>query len=75
MFTELKETPSTNTVVATIGGKTSVPTSIGTVKWTRKDDIGKKHTHFLTDVLLFPTSPVNILSITALAGYCVATTN
>ncbi len=55
MFTKLRDTPLTNTVVATIGGKTSVPTGIGTVKWTWKDDIGKEHTHFLTDVLFFPT--------------------
>jgi hypothetical protein len=67
MFTELRDTPMTNTVVATIGGKTSIPTGIGTVKWTWKDDSGQEHTHHLTDVLYFPTSPVNILSITALA--------
>jgi hypothetical protein len=67
MFTKLRDTPLTNTVVATIGGKTSIPTGIGTVKWTWKDDAGQDHTHHLTDVLYFPTSPVNILSITALA--------
>ena len=67
MFTELRDTPLTNTVVATIGDKTSVPTGIGTVKWTWKDHIGKDHTHYSTDVLFFLTSPVNILSITTLA--------
>ena len=67
MFTELRDTPLTNAVVATIGGKTSIPAGIGTVKWTWKDDTGQNHTHHLTEVLYFPTSPVNILSITALA--------
>ena len=40
---------------------------MGTVRWRWKDDTGKQHTTDVHDVLLFPQSPVNILSITALA--------
>ena len=39
---------------------------MGTVRWRWKDDTGKQHTTDVHDVLLFPHSPVNSLSITAL---------
>ena len=68
MFTELRPLSATNSIVATIGGKNSVPDSIGTVKWSWKDDNGHQHTHFLQNVLYFPNSPVNILSVTEFAN-------
>jgi hypothetical protein len=40
---------------------------MGTVNWRWKDDHGKSHTMKIKDVLFFPDSPVNILSITCLA--------
>jgi hypothetical protein len=66
MFTDYRDAVTT-THVATIGGRNSKPAGIGTVKWTWTDDAGNSHTHHLKDVLHFPTSPVNILSITELA--------
>ena len=53
--------------VATIGGNKNAATGMGTVRWRWKDDTGKQHTTDVRDVLLFLQSPVNILSITALA--------
>eukprot|EP00984_Skeletonema_dohrnii_P013467 scaffold5583_cov166-Skeletonema_dohrnii-CCMP3373.AAC.1 len=53
--------------VATIGGKQNNASGMGTVRWTWKDDAGKKHTIDLENVLYFPQSPVNILSVTSLA--------
>ena len=53
--------------VATIGGKKNIALGIGTVSWRWKDDNGKDHTIEVHDVLYFPKSPVNILSVTSLA--------
>ena len=53
--------------VATIGGNKNAATCMGTVRWTWKDDVGTQHTFDIHDVLLFPQSPVNILSVTGLA--------
>ena len=53
--------------VATIGGNKNSSAGIGTVRWRWKDDNGQEHTVDVHDVLYFPQSPVNILSITALA--------
>ena len=53
--------------VATIGGNKNNATGMGTARWTWKDDDGKSHTMDINDVLYFPSSPVNILSVTALA--------
>ena len=58
---------STNQGVATIGGKGHQPSGIGTVRWTWRDDIGKLHEFLIEDVLFFPQSPNNILSVTYLA--------
>ena len=53
--------------VATIGGSKNIACGMGTVKWTWKDDTGKSHTFEIQEVLYFPQSPVNILSVTRLA--------
>jgi hypothetical protein len=68
MFQDLKDVTSPN-VVATIGGKNSSPSGVGTVKWTWKDDDGKDHTFIFENVLYFPNSPVNVLSVTSLADF------
>ena len=41
---------------------------VGTGRWKWKDDGGKIHTFDVKDVLYFPASPVNILSVTKFAG-------
>ena len=56
---------SVNKVVATIGGQVNFPAGIGTVKWSWRDELGEIHTHLIKNVYYFPSSPVNILSITA----------
>ena len=53
--------------VATIGGKGHSPEGIGTVKWSWNDDDGRKHEYLVEDVLFFPQSPINILSVTEFA--------
>ena len=53
--------------VATIAGQKSAAAAMGTVRWKWKDDDGKVHSYDIHDVLYFPTSPVNILSITGFA--------
>ena len=53
--------------VATIGGKENTSAGIGTVQWKWKDDDGVFHTFEIRDVLYFPESPVNILSVTKFA--------
>ncbi len=65
MFITFKET--TSGMVATIGGKMNKPAGIGTVEWKWKDDEGIIHTERLEDVLYFPSSPINIMSVTAFA--------
>ena len=55
--------------VATIGGKNSKPTGIGTIKWSWWDDNGTTHQYELQDVYYFPQSPVNILSVTEFAKF------
>ena len=49
--------------VATIGGTNFKPSGIGTVQWSWRDDNYKKHTEELDNVLFFPESPVNIISL------------
>ena len=56
---------SINKVVATIGGQVNFPAGIGTVKWSWRDELGEVHTHLIENVHYFPSSPVNILGITA----------
>ena len=53
--------------VATIAGQKSAASAMGTVQWKWKDDNGKQHSYDIRDVLYFPTSPVNILSVTGFA--------
>ena len=65
MFVDFKETAVG--MVATIGGKLNRPAGIGTVEWKWKDDYGKTHTYHLEQVLYFPQSPINIMSVTELA--------
>ena len=60
-------TPVINHKVATIGGKGHQPSGIGTVRWTWRDVKGKMHQYNIEDVLYFPESPINILSVTAFA--------
>ena len=57
------------TGVATIAGEDLRPSGIGTVKWSWYDDEGKTHNFFLEKKLFFPTSPVNILSVSRLADH------
>ena len=56
-----------NHKVATIGGKGHQPSGIGTVRWTWRDDERKLHEYHIENVLYFPQSPINILSVTAFA--------
>ena len=53
--------------VATIGGKDLIPKWIFRVIWSWTDYEGKLHTNKLKNVLYFPQSPVNILSVTSLS--------
>ena len=53
--------------VATIGGHDLHPTGIGSVTWSWKDEAGQAHQKKLHNVLFFPDSLVNILSVTSLA--------
>ena len=54
--------------VATIGGSNFYPEKVGRLPLTWKDDSGSSYSIVLDDVLFFPRSPVNILSVTALAN-------
>ena len=65
MFITFKKT--TSGMVATIGGKLNRPEGIGTVEWKWKDDEGVIHTEKLENVLHFPQSPINIMSVTEYA--------
>ena len=62
---ESMATANVNKVVATIGGQVNFPKGIGTVKWSWRDELGDVHTHRIEQVHYFPSSPVNILGITA----------
>ncbi len=60
--------PLQSHAVATIGGNTNVASGIGNVKWRWKDDTGHEHSYLIHNVLFFPESPINILSITEFAN-------
>ena len=60
--------PDKSSQVATIGGKQNRPRGVGTVCWKWKDDGGKYHAFDIKNVLYFPDSPVNILSVTKFAA-------
>ena len=53
--------------VATIGGKRHMPSGVGTVKWRWNDDNGTYHEYLVENVLYFPQSPINVLSVTKFA--------
>ena len=63
MFISISDSYVGNTVV-TIGGKNSVPSGIGIVKWKWKDDSGNSQEFHIPGVLYCPSSPVNVLSVT-----------
>ena len=54
-------------LVATIGGKLNQPAGIGMVKLTWKDGGGEIHIELLDNMLYFPKSLINIMSVTELA--------
>ena len=56
-----------NQQVSNMGGKGHQPSGIGTVKWIWRDDSGNFHKYLVEDVLFFPKSPINILSVTCFA--------
>ena len=56
------------TGVATIGGEDLHPSGIGMVKWSWDDDEGETH-NFFVKKHFFPTSPVNILSVSRLVDH------
>ena len=60
-------TPVRGHKVATIGGKGHAPSGTGTVRWRWKDDKGNPHEYLVRNVLFFPQSPINILSVTEFA--------
>ena len=60
-------TPVTMHEVATIGGRGHAPAGVGTVRWNWIDGSGVKHTYLVENVLYFPQSPINILSVTEFA--------
>ena len=68
LFTELQPVKDIR-YVATIGGRNSKPSGIGTVKWSWLDDNGRKHEYKLDNVYFFPGSPLNILSVTEFAKH------
>ena len=53
--------------VATIGGHGHQASGMGTVKWKWFYDNGATHEFLIEDVLFFPESPINILSVTSFA--------
>jgi len=55
--------------VATIGGNNFYPTGIGELNIKIKDDENKISAIILKDVLYFPNSPVNIISVVCLADH------
>ena len=59
--------PTDQHYVATIGGTQNSARGMGTVRWRWKDDDGRVHEYDIKDVLFFPNSPVNILSVTEFA--------
>ena len=63
----IRPIPKQDAYVTTIGGSNHTPVAIGDVKTAWCDDSGRKHMHILKDALYFPQSPINIISVTALA--------
>ena len=57
--------------VATIDSRQNTSAGIGIVCWKWKDDDGVFHTFKIQDVLYFPESPVNTLSVTKFADQLV----
>ena len=65
----VKLSASASSSVVTIGGSDFYPTSIGDVKLTWTDDEGIPYRTVLKDIVYFPNSPVNVLSVTAFAAH------
>ena len=51
----------------TIGRRGHAPSSVGTVRWIWLDNEGVWHVYLVENVLCFPQSPINILSVTEFA--------
>ena len=64
-MSEFMVASSVNEVVAAIGGQVNFPAGIITVKWSWQDELGEIHMHLIKNAHYFPSSPANILGITA----------
>ncbi len=62
-----KPLPTGHEGVMTIGGSDHIPQGTGDVRVYWKDDDGKEFEHILKNVLFFPHSPVNIISVSCFA--------
>ncbi len=60
--------PLQSHVVATIGGLENQAAGIGDIQWGWKDHSGQNHTYCIRNVLYFPKSPINMLSVTEFAN-------
>ena len=67
-FISYKSLPSDASPVGTIGDKPVYAAGIGAVRWSWKDDEGNTVTKVFQNVLHFPSSKVNLISITAFAS-------
>ncbi len=67
MFTSYSSLAADQSSVATIGEHTVSAEGIGSVPVTWTDDKGQLHTFILNDVLHFPKSSVNLISVTSFA--------
>ena len=59
---------SVDACVTNIGGGNHRPVVMGDVKTASLDDDGRKHLHILKNVLYFPQSLINIISVMAVAN-------
>ncbi len=69
MFTSYDLLDPSQSLVATIGEHKISVLAIGSIPITWADDHGKLHTYVLNDILHFPKSSVNLISVTAFARY------
>lgn len=60
--------PTSQHFVTTIGGTKNSAMGAGTVCWRWKDDLGHTYSEDIENVLYFPNSLVNILSVTTFAA-------
>ena len=59
--------PLSGVRIVAVGGEDFHLTHIGTASLSWKDDEGKLHDITTTDALCFPTSPVNVVSVSQLS--------